>query len=58
MPGMNGFDTTEAILANINESKFDKCFIIACTAYSDHRIHEQCLESGMDSVIQKPICIN
>ncbi len=54
MPGMDGFETTEAIRARDQESGRHTP-IIAMTAHAGTGERERCLERGMDGYVSKPI---
>jgi signal transduction histidine kinase/DNA-binding response OmpR family regulator len=53
MPEMNGFEATKAIRKI--ESKKERIPIIAMTAHAMKGDREQCIKSGMDDYISKPI---
>ena len=54
MPGMDGFQTTEAI-RNMHKGQVLHTPIIAVTANAMKGDRERCLEAGMDDYISKPI---
>ncbi|MDQ9091668.1 PAS domain-containing protein [Pseudoalteromonas haloplanktis] len=55
MPVMDGFDATRAIRAGQAGSKHQHITIIALTANAMDEDKEQCLASGMDDYLAKPI---
>ena len=52
MPVMNGLEATNAIRNDLNNHKIP---IVGCTAYLKDSIFEECLESGMNDCINKPL---
>jgi CheY-like chemotaxis protein len=58
MPGMDGFETTQAIRDFEEKSNRKKSIIIALTANAMAGDRERCLESGMNDYLAKPINLN
>ncbi len=57
MPVLNGFETTKRIRDGVTTPGNQDIPIIAMTAYSLNSYKQQCLESGMNDFITKPIDI-
>ncbi|CDW89272.1 pas domain s-box protein [Stylonychia lemnae] len=58
MPLLDGFEATKQIRL-IEKSQPNLSYqtrIIALTAYTSDQLHQQCLESGMNKFVTKPIC--
>jgi CheY-like chemotaxis protein len=55
MPGMDGFETTQAIRDYEQVSKRKESIIVALTANAMAGDRERCLESGMNDYLAKPI---
>jgi len=55
MPGMDGFEATEAIRAENSPVLNHKIPIIAMTAHAMVGYREKCLDSGMDDFVAKPV---
>ncbi|HET8705982.1 MAG TPA: ATP-binding protein, partial [Pseudomonadales bacterium] len=55
MPVMNGFEATEKIRSLERENPLQHVPIIALTAHAGGESSEQCLASGMDDILTKPI---
>ena len=55
MPILNGIEATKIIKQLMNKELIPYIPIIACTAYSGANEIENCLESGMDDYINKPL---
>jgi len=55
MPVLNGLDTTKKIKLKIKVKELSRITIIGCTAFSTQEIIINCLNSGMDDVLTKPI---
>ena len=55
MPEMDGYETTEHIRKNMNDSTVSTIPIIAMTANTMEGDKERCLMSGMDDYLAKPI---
>jgi len=55
MPVLNGLDTTKKIKLKIKLKELSRMTIIGCTAFSTQEIIINCLNSGMDDVLTKPI---
>lgn len=56
MPEMNGLEATRAIRERESAGQKRTC-IIGLTAHASREIHEECLASGMDQVLTKPVKI-
>jgi CheY-like chemotaxis protein len=57
MPEMNGLEATRAIREK--ETKWGKrTCIIGLTAHASSEVRDQCLASGMDQVLKKPVQMN
>jgi signal transduction histidine kinase/CheY-like chemotaxis protein len=54
MPGMDGYQTTQAIRKFEKQNDKKRAHIIGFTAYASFRDKEKCLESGMDDHLAKP----
>jgi CheY-like chemotaxis protein len=54
MPDMNGMEATQAIRERETAGDKRTC-IIGLTAHASREIKEQCLDSGMDQVLIKPV---
>ncbi|MEZ4599506.1 MAG: response regulator [Syntrophotaleaceae bacterium] len=54
MPGMNGMEATRSIREKVQEGD-KRPYIIGLTAHVRREIKEECLASGMDRVLVKPI---
>jgi CheY-like chemotaxis protein len=54
MPEMNGIEATRAIRERELQGGKRTC-IIGLTAHAHREVHEECLASGMDKVLTKPI---
>jgi signal transduction histidine kinase/CheY-like chemotaxis protein len=57
MPEMNGMEATRAIRQQEKEGEKRTC-IIGLTAHVRHEVKEECLASGMDRVLAKPVQMN
>ncbi|EAS06127.2 ATPase, histidine kinase-, DNA gyrase B (macronuclear) [Tetrahymena thermophila SB210] len=57
MPIMNGWDCAKELRNLMNQKKLPSIPIIALTAYVAQQSYNQCIESGMDDVLNKPINI-
>lgn len=55
MPVKNGKKATKEILEYLADKKEKKQIIIGCTGYSFEKEKDECIKSGMDSVMTKPI---
>lgn len=55
MPSKNGKEATKEILEFLADKREKKQTIIGCTGYSLEKEKNECLKSGMDSVMTKPI---
>ena len=55
MPELDGFATTQLIRQYENDHDLEPIFIIALTAHENEEVIQKCIDSGMDSVISKPI---
>lgn len=55
MPELDGFATTQLIRQYENDHDIEPIFIIALTAHENEEVIQKCIDSGMDSVISKPI---
>lgn len=55
MPQMDGFQATSEIRRLENENNFGPVQIIALTAHAFDDIKEQCIASGMDQFLTKPL---
>lgn len=55
---MDGFQSTNSIRNNNSIPKSSQPYIIALTANAMQGDREQCLESGMNSYLSKPITIS
>lgn len=55
MPVMNGFDATRQIRQLEQKQQLQAITIIALTAHALHDTHEQCIASGMNEILTKPI---
>lgn len=55
MPGMDGFETTQAIRELEKELKRKSVPIVALTANTSAEIRQQCLRTGMSDYMAKPI---
>ncbi|KAL4433523.1 hypothetical protein ABPG74_002920 [Tetrahymena malaccensis] len=58
MPIMNGWDCAKELRNLMNQKKLPSIPIIALTAYVAQQSYNQCIESGMDDVLNKPINID
>lgn len=54
MPGKDGKEASKEILEHFKDNN-EKQIIIGCTGYSSDKEMNECLESGMSSVITKPV---
>ncbi|MFU8847426.1 MAG: response regulator [Opitutales bacterium] len=54
MPGMDGYETTQAIRAYEDELKVSPQYIVAMTAHAMKGDQERCLVAGMNDYIAKP----
>ena len=54
MPGMNGYQLTDAIRQQETSAGRERTPIIACTANAMRGITEQCIDLGMDDCLVKP----
>lgn len=52
MPGLDGFETTEAL-----RQRGITCPIVACTANSSDEVRQRCLAVGMNDFISKPVSL-
>lgn len=57
MPGMDGFETTQAIRKLENRSSLKPIVIVALTANAMEGDRKRCLDAGMDDYIPKPISL-
>jgi CheY-like chemotaxis protein len=57
MPEMNGMEATRSIREKEKEEEKRTC-IIGLTAHARREIKEECLASGMDRVLVKPVQMN
>ncbi len=55
LPGMDGFETVERLRRRERETGRPRAYVVACTAYASREARQQCLASGMDRVLVKPI---
>lgn len=55
MPILNGIEATKILKRLMTEKKIPKIPIVACTAYGSAIEIENCLASGMDDFIIKPV---
>ena len=55
MPILNGIESTKIIKSLMKENKIPFIPIVACTAYGSSNEIENCLASGMDDFIIKPV---
>lgn len=55
MPGMDGFDTTRAIRSGNLQAVDKKIPIIAMTAHSQEQDRKNCIDSGMNDYLSKPV---
>jgi CheY-like chemotaxis protein len=55
MPGMDGFETTQAIRKLEEKFKHKSIPIVALTANTSAEIRQQCLRTGMSDYMAKPI---
>lgn len=58
MPGMDGFDTTEAIRQREAGRKLDRAAIVALTANAMAGDRKRCLDAGMDDYLPKPVSMD
>jgi two-component system aerobic respiration control sensor histidine kinase ArcB len=54
LPGIDGVETTRQIRAN-KQGINSKTYIIALTAHADEEVTQQCMDVGMQKVLQKPL---
>ncbi|MGQ0528042.1 MAG: ATP-binding protein [Alphaproteobacteria bacterium] len=54
MPGMDGYQVTQAIRKYETKNKQNPVYIIGLTAHATAQDRERCLESGMDDYMSKP----
>ncbi len=57
MPGMNGYQATEAIRAHEQSRGLTPVPVIAVTAHAIADIHQRCQTAGMDHVLTKPLSL-
>ena len=55
MPIMDGYAATKKIREKIKEGEWRNLTIVGCTAYEGREKLDQCLESGMDTYVKKPL---
>ncbi|HVI57126.1 MAG TPA: ATP-binding protein [Luteibacter sp.] len=55
MPDMDGYETTRQIRQREVEQGWNRLPIIALSAATDAAHHAQCIRSGMDDVLEKPL---
>lgn len=57
MPGMDGFETTQAIRQRENEGNMKNTVVVALTANAMEGDRKRCLDAGMDDYMSKPISL-
>mgnify|MGYP000846910156 FL=1 len=55
MPIMDGYSTTQTIRKKNLDGEWKELIVVGCTAYEGSDKLEQCLKSGMDTYIRKPL---
>jgi PAS domain S-box-containing protein len=55
MPGMDGFEATQAIRTLEKQGNQPRIPIVALTAHAMKGVDQQCLDAGMDGYLSKPI---
>ena len=58
MPIMDGFEASRILRKMMQTGEIPTVPIIGCTAFTDKKKLEECLASGMDTVISKPVSLN
>jgi PAS domain S-box-containing protein len=57
MPGMDGYETTE-LIRRLPLTTAETLWIVAMTAHSNQRDHQQSLRSGMNDFLSKPVLLD
>ena len=55
---MNGIEATKAIRKLLSKCQFSDIPIIACSAFESSENIKECLDSGMNMFIKKPVTID
>ena len=55
MPGKDGYETANEIKKLYNEYNIDQLKIVACSGYSNADEEKNCINSGMDYYLSKPV---
>ena len=55
MPIMDGYETTRCIKDSIKAGTWKDMIVVGCTAYEGIEKIEECLRSGMDTYVKKPL---
>jgi len=55
MPVMDGFESTRQLKRRIKGQELQSITVIGCTAFTTEQKIQECLNSGMDVVLSKPL---